>query len=157
MSGTAVETDFIEGVLSSSEKDAGVVAPSLIGQCLAEFIGTFIVILVGDGAVAVAVLTSGIDGWGVDCWGLDCWGLGAAVTGGSPEILASAATFTPKTRTATMDREKQMQRTVDTANMVAVRRAGEQPPAAAALRADHWDRPAASPLTSSVWEPRRRR
>src|SRR5262245_29458315 len=39
--------------------------------CLAEFIGTFIVILVGDGAVAAAVLTSSIDGWGVAVmWGL---------------------------------------------------------------------------------------
>lgn len=71
MSGTAIETDVIDGVLTPSEKDAVVIAPSLVGQCLAEFIGTFIVILIGDGAVAVAVLTGAIDGWGVAVlWGL---------------------------------------------------------------------------------------
>ena len=44
---------------------------SLAGQCLAEFIGTFIVILIGDGAVAAAVMTSQLDGWGVAMmWGL---------------------------------------------------------------------------------------
>jgi glycerol uptake facilitator protein len=43
----------------------------LAGQCLAEFVGTFILILVGDGAVAVAVMTGAIDGWGVAVlWGL---------------------------------------------------------------------------------------
>jgi glycerol uptake facilitator protein len=45
-------------------------SPSLIGQCLAEFVGTFILILVGDGAVAAAVFT-GLDGWAVAVlWGL---------------------------------------------------------------------------------------
>jgi glycerol uptake facilitator protein len=44
---------------------------SLAGQCLAEFVGTFIVILIGDGAVAAAVMTSQLDGWGVAMmWGL---------------------------------------------------------------------------------------
>ena len=44
---------------------------TLAGQCLAEFVGTFIVILVGDGAVAAAVMTNQLDGWGVAMmWGL---------------------------------------------------------------------------------------
>lgn len=44
---------------------------SLAGQCLAEFVGTFIVILIGDGAVAAAVMTNQLDGWGVAMmWGL---------------------------------------------------------------------------------------
>jgi glycerol uptake facilitator len=44
---------------------------SLLGACIAETIGTFIVILIGDGAVAVAVLTGALDGWGVAVmWGL---------------------------------------------------------------------------------------
>jgi glycerol uptake facilitator protein len=44
---------------------------SVAGQCLAEFVGTFIVILIGDGAVAAAVMTSQLDGWGVAMmWGL---------------------------------------------------------------------------------------
>lgn len=44
---------------------------SLAGQCLAEFVGTFIVIFVGDGAVAAAVMTNQLDGWGVAMmWGL---------------------------------------------------------------------------------------
>ena len=38
---------------------------------MAEFLGTFIVILVGDGAVAAAVFANSIDGWGVAVmWGL---------------------------------------------------------------------------------------
>src|SRR5215210_3807428 len=57
--------------LSSDEKGSAVFTACLPGQCLAEFLGTFIVILVGDGAVASAVLTSGIDNWGVAVmWGL---------------------------------------------------------------------------------------
>jgi glycerol uptake facilitator protein len=44
---------------------------SLLGQCSAEFIGTFIVILVGDGAGAAASLVNQLDGWGVAMmWGL---------------------------------------------------------------------------------------
>jgi len=47
------------------------VLPSLAGQCVAEVIGTFIVILLGDGAVAAAVLTGALDGWAVAVmWGL---------------------------------------------------------------------------------------
>jgi len=55
-----------------SQEDATSAEPGLLAQCLAEFIGTFIVILVGDGAVAVAVMTGGLDGWGVAMM----WGLG---------------------------------------------------------------------------------
>ena len=56
----------------------GELTPSLAGQCFAEFIGTFIVILLGNGAVSVAVMTSAltgssaIDGWAVAM----IWGLG---------------------------------------------------------------------------------
>lgn len=40
-------------------------------QCLAEFFGTFLLILVGDGGVAVAVFTGALDLWGVAMlWGL---------------------------------------------------------------------------------------
>ena len=57
-----------ERVLEESEE---VYAASLPGQCLAEFVGTFIVILIGDGAVAAAVMTNQLDGWGVAMmWGL---------------------------------------------------------------------------------------
>jgi glycerol uptake facilitator protein len=56
---------------ASGERGSGVFTASLPGQCFAEFIGTFIVILIGDGAVAAAVLTGAIDGWGVAVmWGL---------------------------------------------------------------------------------------
>jgi glycerol uptake facilitator protein len=52
-------------------KSQSVNTASLPGQCLAEFVGTFIVILVGDGAVAAAVMTNQLDGWGVAMmWGL---------------------------------------------------------------------------------------
>ncbi len=45
--------------------------PTLTGQCLAEFIGTFIVIFVGNGAGAAATLNNQLDGWGVaTMWGL---------------------------------------------------------------------------------------
>src|ERR1044071_5196678 len=45
--------------------------PSLLGQCSAEFLGTFIVIFVGNGAGAAASLVSQLDGWGVAMmWGL---------------------------------------------------------------------------------------
>jgi glycerol uptake facilitator protein len=55
----------------ATEKGSGVYTASLAGQCLAEFVGTFIVILVGDGAVAAAVMTNQLDGWGVAMmWGL---------------------------------------------------------------------------------------
>jgi len=55
----------------ATEKGSGVYTASLAGQCLAEFVGTFIVILIGDGAVAAAVMTNQLDGWGVAMmWGL---------------------------------------------------------------------------------------
>lgn len=53
------------------EESEDLYTASLPGQCLAEFIGTFIVILIGDGAVAAAVMTNQLDGWGVAMmWGL---------------------------------------------------------------------------------------
>jgi glycerol uptake facilitator protein len=67
MSKAAVETETI----AAGESGSAPIAASLPGQCLAEFLGTFVVILVGDGAVAAAVLMSSIDGWGVAVmWGL---------------------------------------------------------------------------------------
>ncbi len=45
--------------------------PSLGRQCLAELFGTFLLVLIGDGAVAVAVFTGALDLWGVVAlWGL---------------------------------------------------------------------------------------
>jgi glycerol uptake facilitator protein len=68
MSKPAAGTKVVEAVC---EQESDVLATSLTGACLAEFIGTFIVIFVGDGAVAAAVLTNAIDGWGVAVmWGL---------------------------------------------------------------------------------------
>jgi glycerol uptake facilitator protein len=53
------------------ENEENIQPSSLAGQCSAEFIGTFIVILVGDGAGAAATLVSQLDGWGVAMmWGL---------------------------------------------------------------------------------------
>src|SRR5215813_993758 len=49
--------------------------PALPAQCVAEFLGTFIVILVGDGAVATAVMTGSLDGWGVAMM----WGIGVTL------------------------------------------------------------------------------
>jgi glycerol uptake facilitator protein len=44
---------------------------SLAGECAAELIGTYILILVGDGAVAVDVFTGALGLWGVSMiWGL---------------------------------------------------------------------------------------
>src|ERR1044072_4402323 len=56
----------------SNEKPLNAIfTTSLAAQCVAEFLGTFIVILVGDGAVAAAVFANSIDGWGVAVmWGL---------------------------------------------------------------------------------------
>jgi glycerol uptake facilitator protein len=69
MSKAALEARTIEEAVSTEE--SGALPASLPGACLAEFVGTFIVILVGDGAVAVAVFTGAIDGWGVAVmWGL---------------------------------------------------------------------------------------
>ncbi len=71
MSGAAVEVDVIAEIEPSDDHRSPVFTASLPGQCLAEFVGTFIVILVGDGAVAAAALTGSIDGWGVAVmWGL---------------------------------------------------------------------------------------
>lgn len=71
MSGTAIELERVDETAAAPEKGSGLFIASLPGQCLAEYVGTFVVILVGDGAVAAAVLTSSIDGWGVAVmWGL---------------------------------------------------------------------------------------
>jgi glycerol uptake facilitator protein len=69
MSKAATEPRIIEEITDEKRSDA--LTASLPGACLAEFIGTFIVILIGDGAVAAAVFTGAIDGWGVAVmWGL---------------------------------------------------------------------------------------
>src|SRR5215208_3133876 len=70
MSKAAVETGKVE-MIAADEGGSAVFTASLTGQCLAEFLGTFVVILVGDGAVAAAVFMNSIDGWGVAVmWGL---------------------------------------------------------------------------------------
>ncbi len=59
------------GQSQAEEKSSAIFTTPLAAQCIAEFLGTFIVILVGDGAVAAAVFTNSIDGWGVAVmWGL---------------------------------------------------------------------------------------
>jgi glycerol uptake facilitator protein len=69
VSRAAVEIETINE--PATEKGSGVYTAPLAGQCLAEFVGTFIVILIGDGAVAAAVMTNQLDGWGVAMmWGL---------------------------------------------------------------------------------------
>ena len=61
----------VEAAETSERPANAVVAAPLAGACLAEAIGTFIVILVGDGAVAAAVFAGAVDGWGVAVlWGL---------------------------------------------------------------------------------------
>jgi glycerol uptake facilitator len=61
----------IAEVEQAADATKNVYTASLAGQCLAEFVGTFIVILIGDGAVAAAVMTNQLDGWGVAMmWGL---------------------------------------------------------------------------------------
>ncbi|MCI0487288.1 MAG: aquaporin family protein [Blastocatellia bacterium] len=68
MSNVAVEAEIVK---ETGKEGSAVFTASLTGQCLAEYIGTFILMLLGDGAVAVAVLTGAIDGWGVAAmWGL---------------------------------------------------------------------------------------
>lgn len=77
MANAAVRVEVKEEIEKSGDA-SGVFTASLAGQCLAEFIGTFIVILLGNGAVSVAVITgaitgaSAIDGWAVAMM----WGLG---------------------------------------------------------------------------------
>jgi len=72
---------------------------SLGGECLAEFVGTFILVLVGDGAVAVAVFTNAYDLTGVALM----WGFGVLlavyIAGGvsgahlNPAVTACFAVF----------------------------------------------------------------
>jgi glycerol uptake facilitator protein len=60
-----------ETVEASEQPADALLAVPLAGACLAEFVGTFVLILVGDGAVAAAVFASAVDGWGVAVlWGL---------------------------------------------------------------------------------------
>jgi len=62
---------IVEAAETSEQPANAVIAAPLAGACLAEFIGTFVVILVGDGAVAAAVFAGAVDGWGVAVlWGL---------------------------------------------------------------------------------------
>lgn len=71
MSQATVEVESINESELLLEPASPVFTASLSGQCLAEFVGTFIVILIGDGAVAAAVMTNQLDGWGVAMmWGL---------------------------------------------------------------------------------------
>lgn len=61
----------IAEVEQAADETKNVYTATLAGQCLAEFVGTFILILIGDGAVAAAVMTNQLDGWGVAMmWGL---------------------------------------------------------------------------------------
>ena len=72
---------------------------SLLGECLAEFVGTFVLILIGDGAVAVAVFTNAYDLTGVAVmWGIAVL-LAVYITGGvsgahiNPAVTACFAVF----------------------------------------------------------------
>jgi glycerol uptake facilitator protein len=77
MANAVVRAEVADDLERSGGENADL-TPGLAGQCLAEFIGTFIVILLGNGAVSVAVMTgaltgsSAIDGWAVAM----IWGLG---------------------------------------------------------------------------------
>ena len=91
---TAVEAQIVK---ESAEES--VFAASLPAQCLAEYIGAFIILMVGDGAVAVAVLVGGIDNWGVAmAWGLAvafAIFVGAPVSGAhfNPAVTIAMAVF----------------------------------------------------------------
>ena len=70
-----------------------------MGECLAEFVGTFVLILIGDGAVAVAVFTNAYDLTGVALmWGIAVL-LAVYITGGvsgahiNPAVTACFAIF----------------------------------------------------------------
>jgi glycerol uptake facilitator protein len=72
---------------------------SLMGECLTEFVGTFVLILIGDGAVAVAVFTNAYDLTGVALmWGVAVL-LAVYITGGvsgahlNPAVTACFAVF----------------------------------------------------------------
>ena len=72
---------------------------SLMGECLGEFVGTFVLILIGDGAVAVAVFTNAFDLTGVAIlWGLAVL-LAIYISGGvsgahlNPAVTACFAAF----------------------------------------------------------------
>ncbi|HWP42149.1 MAG TPA: aquaporin [Blastocatellia bacterium] len=88
MSGTAAE--IVKEAAPAPAEQETALAASLAAQCLSEYLGTFIILLLGDGAVAVAVLTGGIDNWGVAM----AWGLGVtfAIYVGAP---VSGAHFNP--------------------------------------------------------------
>jgi glycerol uptake facilitator len=72
---------------------------SLMGECLAEIVGTFVLILIGDGGVAVAVFTGAYDLTGVALM----WGIGVLlavyITGGvsgahlNPAVTVCFAVF----------------------------------------------------------------
>jgi glycerol uptake facilitator protein len=71
MASAAAEQKGVEEITPATRREGGPLTASLIGQCLAEYLGPFTVILLGDGAVAAAVLTGALDGWGVAVmWGL---------------------------------------------------------------------------------------
>lgn len=99
MSGTAAGAEIVKETALAPVEQESVLAASLPAQCLAEYIGTFIILLLGDGAVASAVLTGGIDNWGVAV----VWGLGvtfaiyvaAPVSGAhfNPAVTAAMTVF----------------------------------------------------------------
>src|ERR1041384_2701520 len=98
----------VEPVEASEPPVNTLLAVPLAGACLAEFLGTFVLILVGDGAVAAAVFANGIDGWGVAVmWGLAVtFGIYVAgpVSGGhfNPAVTIAMAVFRdfPRSRIA---------------------------------------------------------
>ncbi|HSE98387.1 MAG TPA: aquaporin [Blastocatellia bacterium] len=67
-----VKAEPVKVAASPRVAEDSVLTASLPAQCIAEYLGTFIILLLGDGAVAVAVLSGGIDNWGVAV----VWGLG---------------------------------------------------------------------------------